>query len=120
MAGIPSRLCSGTQSGGVSVVALETTRTTELLPEHLCPAERPCSSRAQADAPQIHSGDGLLAAGRPLSLVSILCGTQITVCYRLFQSILTMFDAAQRVAVARDMLPSTTKEHQTPWLGGAR
>src|SRR3979411_3187215 len=76
MAGISSRLCSGTQSGGVSVVALETTRTTELLPEHLCAAERPCSSRAQADAPQIYSGDGLLAAGRPLSLVSILCGTQ--------------------------------------------
>jgi len=25
--------------------------TTELLPEHLCAAERPCSSRAQADAP---------------------------------------------------------------------
>ena len=47
---------------------------------NFCPSlravEPACSSRAQADAPQIYSGDGLLAAGRPLSLVSILCGTQ--------------------------------------------
>ena len=69
-------ICSRTQSGGVSVVALETTRTTQLLPEHLRTVKRPGASRAQADAPQTHSGDGLLAAGRPLSLVSILCGTQ--------------------------------------------
>ena len=56
----------------------------------------------------------------PDSMAKDLTFHQLTVCYRLFQSMLTMFDAAQRVAVARDMLPSTTKEHQTPWLGGAR
>src|ERR1700687_791233 len=74
---IPSRLCSRTQSGGVSVVALETARTTQLLPEHLRAVEPACSSRAQADAPQTHSGDGLLAASATVSIVSILwCSRQ--------------------------------------------
>src|ERR1019366_981398 len=74
-AGIPSRLCSRTQSGGVSVVALETTRTTQLLPEHLRAAKRPCASRAQADA-STHFGDGFLGASPTVSLVSILCEAQ--------------------------------------------
>ena len=77
MAGIPSGLCSRTQSGGVSVVALEAARTTQLLPEHLRPVERPCASRAQADAPAPHPGDGFLAASATLSFVSILwCSRQ--------------------------------------------
>ena len=38
---------------------------------------------------------------------------QLTVCYRLFQNILTMLDTALRTAVARPMLPSTINEHQT-------
>jgi hypothetical protein len=63
------------QSGGVSVVALETTRTTQLLPEHLRTVKRARPSRAQADAPQTHPGDGLLAASATVSIVSILCGT---------------------------------------------
>src|SRR6202040_2478405 len=50
VAGIPSGLCARTQSRGVSVVALEAARTTQLLPAHLRPVERPCASRAQADA----------------------------------------------------------------------
>src|SRR6202165_578842 len=62
MAGIPSRLCFRTPSGGVSVGALETTRTTQLRPEHLRAVERPCASCAQADAPQTYTGDGFLAA----------------------------------------------------------
>ena len=58
------------------MVALEAARTTQLLPEHLRPVERPCASRAQADAPTPHPGDGLLAASTTVSFVSILCGTQ--------------------------------------------
>ena len=65
-----------TQSGGVSVVALETTRTSQLLPEHLRPVEPACSSRAQADAPQTHAGDGLLGASPTVATVSILCEAQ--------------------------------------------
>jgi hypothetical protein len=76
VAGIPFGLRSRTQSGGVSVVALETTRTTQLLPEHLRPVEPACASRAQADAPAPNPGDGFLAASATVSLVSILCGTQ--------------------------------------------
>jgi hypothetical protein len=49
----------------------------------------------------------------PDSMAEDLTLHQLTVCYRLFQSMLTMFDTAPRVAVARDMLPSTTNEHQT-------
>jgi len=44
--------------------------------EHLRPVERPCASRAQADAPAPHPGDGFLAASATVSSVSILCGTQ--------------------------------------------
>jgi hypothetical protein len=76
VAGIPSGLCARTQSGGVSVVALETTRTTQLLPEHLRAVEPACSPRAQADAPAPNPGDGFLAASAAVSFVSILCGTQ--------------------------------------------
>jgi hypothetical protein len=63
-----------TQSGGISVGALEAARTTQLLSERLRPVERPCSSRAQADAPAPNPGNGLLAASATLSFVSILCG----------------------------------------------
>jgi hypothetical protein len=38
---------------------------------------------------------------------------QLTVCYRLFQNMLTMFDTALRAAVGRPILPPTTNEHQT-------
>src|ERR1700680_3860079 len=76
VARIPSGLCSGTQSGGVSLVALEAARTTQLLPEHLRPVEPACASRAQADAQAPNPGDGFLAASTTVSLVSILCGTQ--------------------------------------------
>jgi hypothetical protein len=37
---------------------------------------------------------------------------QLTVCYRLFQSMLTMFDTALRVAVALHPLPQTTDQRQ--------
>src|SRR6202521_2344840 len=76
VAGIPSGLCSRTQSGGVSVVALEAARTTQLLPERIRPVEPPCASRAQADAQAPNPGDGFLAASATVSLVSILCGSQ--------------------------------------------
>jgi transposase len=46
------------------------------LPEHLRTVKRARPSRAQADAPQTHPGDGLLAASATVSIVSILCGTQ--------------------------------------------
>jgi hypothetical protein len=60
----------------VAVVALEAARTTQLLPEHLRPVERPCSSRAQADAPAPNPGDGFLATSATVPLVSILCEAQ--------------------------------------------
>jgi hypothetical protein len=38
---------------------------------------------------------------------------QLTVCYRLFQSMLAMFDTALGEAVAPHMLPQTTEQQQT-------
>jgi hypothetical protein len=48
----------------------------------------------------------------PNSTAEHLTMHQLAVCYRLFQSMLTMFDTALRIAVARNTLPSTTNEHQ--------
>jgi hypothetical protein len=49
----------------------------------------------------------------PDSMAKELSLRQLTVCYRLFQSMLAMFDTALRVAAARHPLPQTTDQWQT-------
>ena len=71
-----ARLCSGTESGRISVVALEAARATELLPQEFRRTESPCPEGTVADAPTAYSGNGLLGAGRALSIVTILFNTQ--------------------------------------------
>ena len=76
MAGVSSGLCAGTELGLVSVLALETARVAELLSHHVWAVEPLRTSGAPWDAPTAHSGDRLLAAGRPFSFVTILCNSQ--------------------------------------------
>ena len=76
LAGVSSRLRPGTEPGRVSVVALETARTAELLPARLRATERSCSPGVTTDAPPAYPGLRLLGTGRTLSFVTILCGTQ--------------------------------------------
>jgi hypothetical protein len=49
----------------------------------------------------------------PDSMAKDLTFHQLTVCYRLFQSMLAMFDTALRVAAALHPLPQTTDQRQT-------
>jgi hypothetical protein len=49
----------------------------------------------------------------PDSMAKDLTLHQLTVCYRLFQNMLTMFDTVLRAAVARHPLPQTTDQWQT-------
>ena len=72
--GISSRLCPGSESGRVPVVALEATRVAEFLPAELWPVKplRPQGPAPHAEA--THAGDCLLAAGRAISV--ILCNPQ--------------------------------------------
>src|ERR1019366_10398201 len=74
--GVSSRLCARSESGRVPVVALEATRATEFLPAELWPVKplRPQGSTPDAEA--THAGHCLLAAGRTVSVVTILCKPQ--------------------------------------------
>jgi len=65
-----------TEPGRVSVVTLETARVAQLLPHYVWPVEPPCAPRVAPDAPTSDSGDCLLAAGRPVPIVTILCNAQ--------------------------------------------
>src|ERR1019366_1016163 len=74
---VPSRLRAGTQSGGVHLGLLETSRVAQLLPARLRPTQLSCPSRIAPDAPATHPGDGVLGASRPVSTVTILwCSRQ--------------------------------------------
>jgi hypothetical protein len=75
--GISSRLCAGTESGRVPVVALEATRTAQLLPADLWPVKPLCPQGSAPHAQATHIGHRLLAAGGTLSIVTILCKSQI-------------------------------------------
>jgi len=48
----------------------------------------------------------------PDSMAKHLTVHQLAVCYRLFQSMLAMFDTALREAAAPHMLPQTTDQQQ--------
>ena len=74
VAGISSGLRPGTQPGRVSVVALETARTTELLPEDFGQLSVHARRALTTDAPSAHPGLRLLATGSTVSFVTILCG----------------------------------------------
>jgi len=76
VAGISSGLRPGTESGGVSVVALETARVAELLPARLRATKRSCSPCVTTHASPPRLGLRLLGASRTLPLVTILCETQ--------------------------------------------
>src|SRR5436309_4945870 len=73
---VSSWLCAGTESGRVSMVALETARVAQLLSTELRAVEllRPKGPAPNAQA--THPGDCLLAAGRTVSVVTILCNAQ--------------------------------------------
>ncbi len=76
VAGVSSGLRPGTKPGRVSVVALETARTAELLPTRLWATERSCSPGLTTYASSTYPGMRLLGTGGTLSFVTILCGTQ--------------------------------------------
>src|SRR5215469_10958183 len=74
-AGISSRLRAGTESSRVSVVALETTRTAQLLPPEFWPAQPLCPQGPSPDAPATFAGDRVLATSGTVSVVTILCNS---------------------------------------------
>ena len=76
VAGVSSGLCTGAESSRVSVVALEATRTAELLSDYLWPVEPACPAGAAPNASTANFGDGLLGTGQPLPNVTILCNCQ--------------------------------------------
>jgi hypothetical protein len=57
-------------------VTLETARVAQLLSHHLWAVEPSRAPSAAPDAPTSNSGDRLLAAGQPVSIVTILCNPQ--------------------------------------------
>src|SRR5882762_9567151 len=65
--GVPSGVCAGAESGGVSVGALEATRTAELVSRQLRRAELPRPPGAASYAPPAHVGLRLLATGGAIS-----------------------------------------------------
>lgn len=69
---VSPRLCARTESGRIFVVALEATRTAELLSAELRPAQPLCPESSASDAERAYAGDCLLAAGRTVSVVTIL------------------------------------------------
>jgi DDE superfamily endonuclease len=69
-------LCPGTEPRGVSVVALEAARVTQLLPHNFRAAEPSRAPGASSYAQTAYPGDRLLAAGRSVSIVTILCSAQ--------------------------------------------
>jgi len=66
-----TRLRSGIEPGGVSVVALEAARTPELLPQEFRGTESLCAEGTAADAPTSYFGHGLLGTGRALPTITI-------------------------------------------------
>jgi len=72
----PPGLRSGTESGRVSLVALETARVAELVPYHLWTVEplRPQIASPHATASRLSLR--FLGAGGTVSFVSILCNAQ--------------------------------------------
>src|SRR5437870_8119932 len=74
--GVSSRLCAGTESGRVSVVALEAARVAQLLPAELRAVEPTCSPSPPSHAQTAQLGDRLLATGGTVSVVTILCNAQ--------------------------------------------
>lgn len=81
MVGVSPCLCSGTESGQVSLVPLEATRTAKLLPAELLAIEPVCSQSGASHAQTANSGDRLLGASRTvpvrqtLLLVALICIT---------------------------------------------
>jgi len=76
LAGVPARLRSGTEPGGVPVVALEAARAAELLSQEFWGTEPLCPQGAAADAPTPYFSHGLLGTGKALSFVTILFNHQ--------------------------------------------
>ena len=76
LAGVSSRLCAGTESGRVPVVALETTRVAEPLPAELRATEPLCPQSPAPDAEASLADHRLLAAGGIVSYVTILCNSK--------------------------------------------
>src|SRR5712691_11025560 len=76
MAGVSSGLCAGTEPGRVLVVTLETARVAKPLPHYLRAVEPSRTQSPATDAPTAYAGDRILAAGRAVSIVTILCNSQ--------------------------------------------
>src|SRR5579883_1775009 len=76
MAGVSSRLCSGTQSGGVFVGTLETARVTELMSGGLCRVELRSAPSLTSNAPSANADLCILGTSGTISFVTILCDVQ--------------------------------------------
>jgi Winged helix-turn helix/DDE superfamily endonuclease len=71
--GVSPCLCAGTESGGISLVALEAARVAQLLSPELWALEQSCSQSSAPHAPATYSGDRFLATSGTISVVTILC-----------------------------------------------
>jgi hypothetical protein len=78
MVGVSPGLRSGTESGRVSVVALEATRTTELLPAELLATEPLCSQSTLPHAQTADSGYRVLGTSRTVLIRQIVLLVALT------------------------------------------
>src|ERR1700758_2328976 len=74
--GVSSRLRAGTESRRVPVVALEATRTAELLPAELWPVKPLCPQGSAPDAEAALTRHRLLATGGTVSVVTKICNAK--------------------------------------------
>ncbi len=84
MVGVSPGLRSGNESGRVSVVALEATRTAELLPAELLATEPLCTQSPSPHAPTADSGDRLLGTSRTVlnrQIVLLVALTSIAIAF---------------------------------------
>ena len=73
---VSSWLRTGSESSRVPVVALEATRTAELLPAELWPVKPLCPQGSAPHEEATHARPCLLAAGGTVSSLTILCNAQ--------------------------------------------
>ena len=73
MGGVSPCLRAGIEPGRVSVVALEAARVAQPLPAELRAVELARPQGSAPDAPATNVGNSFLAAGRIVSIVTILC-----------------------------------------------
>jgi hypothetical protein len=67
-------------TGRLSVVAPETARVAELLPDYLRTVETVCAG-APSHAPRTQSGVRLLVASRTFSIVTVYANAQYSLCW---------------------------------------